>query len=140
MNIYKTAIIVTISFLFIGCGGGDSSLSQTADVSSAQISAKTILNSNISKNNDYIEVYWDANKDAESYILEYGEKDTGLSESVTLDKDTTRYKVEGLDSDTIYIFRLTTVLNDNTKIYSDTLEVKTGTTDKIVKSDNGPGM
>ena len=87
-----------------------------------------------------VEIYWSYSEDVSSYILEYGTKEGGLDESITLSGDTLSYKVINLDEDTSYIFRLTTIFKDDTKIHSDILEAKTSTVHKIQQSDEGAGI
>lgn len=130
-------ITVFIIFIMTGCGDGEESsqigpISTTTPAISVSAEIKTKIDDNT------IEVYWKFNEDVNSYILEYGSKEDGFTNQITLDKQTTEYKVSDLQNDTIYIFRVTSVFDDGSQSVSNTIEVKTATLNQLIQNDSGP--
>ena len=132
-------ITVFIIFIMTGCGNGEES-SQigpiTPTTTTTAISVSAEIKTKI--DNNTIKVYWKFNEDVNAYILEYGTKKNGFSNQITLDKYTTDYKVSNLQNDTIYIFRVTSVFEDASQSVSNTIEVKTATTNQLIQNDSGP--
>jgi len=132
MRRYIIITITAFAILFMGgCGDRTNSNTESMDVETSLSSVR------VKPTDNTIEIYWDYSDGVKGYILEFGEKNRGLEESVTLSADTTSYKAVNLQEDTNYIFRLTTLFKDDTKRYSDILQAKTSTQNKIYQSDEG---
>jgi len=137
MKIKKVLLTVLIAAVFTGCGS--SGVDDTADTKSSVVLQKTVLNADISDENS-LEVYWSAQEGVKYYILEYGAKDSGFTDSITLNDNVTRYKIDNLQNGEVYIFRLTEVFENGEKKTSDVFEAKTGTSEEITNSDSGPAV
>ena len=132
---YVFVIIVSFVFFIMGCNedGKGSQMEQTLET--PQVATGMKIETKIG--NDTIEVYWQINEKVKSYILEFGDKESGLNKHVALDAQTTSYKISNLPEGTVFLFRLVSISRDGRVTNSKVIEAKTGMTNKFLQIDNG---
>jgi len=129
-------ILFALLLLLSACGNSDkqgSSSVQNSDLSTPAISfRKKFLGSNT------IELHWNIQPDALSYLLEYGTELEGFTNELYLDKAESSYSLYDLEFHTAYLFKLKTILPNDKEKESEVLHLKTGTQTTIDFRDEGP--
>jgi len=140
-NKYIMTLVTILTLWIAGCSNGTNNSSSSyveETVETPPLATAMEIKANI--DNDTIKLYWNFNEDVKSYVLEFGDKESGLSDHIALDTQVTSYTMTNLDEDHVYLFRLVSIFNDDTMSESNIIEVKTATTQQLVQNDTGPTL
>ena len=138
MRIYQQILAVATLVLMMGGCGEERGLNTEQNMDNSSPYSIVKIKSKIANNE--IEISWEDKANAKSYLLEYGLKDEGFTQSILLDADTLSYKVTNLEEGSIYLFRLKRLLVDENELYSETIQVKTATSSSLRHLDDGPKL
>ena len=133
--------IITLTILLIqGCNSNNQNILINEDTPIGDSTNKDIyLKSEIL--NNAIKIEWNSYKNVKKYRLEYGPKDFGFIESVTLSSHDICYTIEDIEPNTIYMVKLTIIYNGNIVAISKFLQIKTAKSNDIqYQKDDGPKL
>jgi hypothetical protein len=137
----KYILVITAIFVFfiMGCnGGGDSSKTEKSIEMPETPSVSQSMEIKTKVKDATVEVYWKFNENVKSYILDFGDKESGLNEHISLDRKTTHYKMSNLVEGETYLFRLVSIFYNGKLSTSKVIEAKIGKKDRLLQIDNGP--
>lgn len=136
MKLCKKIVFIISTMVILGGCGEDETFKTEESIKTAPNYSSINIKSKISDNK--IDVYWDFNNNVKSYLLEFGSKENGFNEKITLKSDVTNYKITNLEYNQVYIFKLTALFTDVDKKESKVIQVKIASKDDLSQVDNGP--
>ena len=129
-------ILFTLLLLLNACGNNDKQ--ESADVQNSDLSTPVISFRKKFLGSNTLELHWNVQADALSYLLEYGTELEGFTNEIYLDKAESSYSLHDLEFHTAYLFKLKTILADDKERESEVLHLKTGTQTTVDFRDDGP--